>query len=74
LAIIRNRRGATAVMPYSARARENVRVAGPIVWEELPALDGVSRWHLGNAAELINRAASKHLIGWGRADQVLPDL
>ena len=73
LAIIRNQRGATAVTPYSVRARENVRVACPIAREELPAPDGASRWHLGDA-ELINRAASKHLIGWGLADQVLPDL
>ncbi|WP_231639128.1 DNA ligase D [Sphingomonas profundi] len=71
---LRNQRGATAVMPYSARAREHAPVAVPITWEELRTLDGASRWHVGDAAELLKRAASKDLIGWGRADQVLPDL
>lgn len=71
---LRNQRGATAVMPYSARAREHAPVAVPITWEELRTLDGASRWHVGDAAELLKRAASKDLVGWGRADQVLPDL
>ncbi len=71
---LRNQRGATAVMPYSARARERAPVAVPITWEELRSLEGASRWHVGDAAELLARAASKDLIGWGRADQVLPDL
>jgi len=71
---LRNQRGATAVMPYSARARERAPVAVPITWEELRTLEGASRWHVGDAAELLKRAASKDLIGWGRADQALPDL
>jgi bifunctional non-homologous end joining protein LigD len=71
---LRNQRGATAVMPYSARAREHAPVAVPITWEELRTLEGAARWHVGDAAELLKRAASKDLIGWGRADQVLPDL
>ena len=71
---LRNQRGATAVMPYSARAREHAPVAVPITWEELRTLEGAARWHVGDAAELVKRAASKDLIGWGRADQVLPDL
>ena len=71
---LRNQRGATAVMPYSARAREHAPVAVPITWEELRTLDGAARWHVGDATELLKRAASKDLIGWGRADQVLPDL
>src|SRR3990170_3662057 len=32
---LRNQRGATAIMPYSARAREGAPVAAPIAWEEL---------------------------------------
>ena len=32
---LRNQRGATAVMPYSARAREGAPVAAPIAWDEL---------------------------------------
>jgi len=71
---LRNQRGATAVMPYSVRARELAPVAVPVAWEELRTLQTASRWHLGDAAELVKRAASKDLHGWGRANQVLPDL
>lgn len=71
---LRDQRGATAVMPYSARARENAPVAVPITWEALSSLECASRWHVCNAAELLKRVGSKDLIGWGRADQLLPDL
>jgi bifunctional non-homologous end joining protein LigD len=71
---LRNQRGATAVMPYSARSRENAPVAVPVTWEELRALDKASNWHIGDGPELVKRAASKDLRGWGRADQLLPDL
>ncbi len=71
---LRNQRGATAVMPYSARARDFAPVAVPVTWEELRSLDKASGWHIGDAADLVKRAASKALRGWGRADQVLPDL
>ena len=71
---LRNQRGATAVMPYSVRAREFAPVAVPVTWEELRTLEAASRWHLGDADELVKRAASNGLLGWGRAEQVLPDL
>lgn len=32
---LRNQRGATAVMPYSARNREHAPIAVPVTWEEL---------------------------------------
>jgi bifunctional non-homologous end joining protein LigD len=71
---LRNQRGATAVMPYSARARESAPVAAPISWKEMKTIDTPARFHIGDAAELMKRAASKELAGWGRADQMLPDL
>jgi bifunctional non-homologous end joining protein LigD len=42
--------------------------------EEMETIDRTSHWHIGDAAELVKRASSKALAGWGRADQVLPDL
>jgi bifunctional non-homologous end joining protein LigD len=36
---LRNQRGATAVMPYSARAREGAPVAAPVAWDELDRYD-----------------------------------
>lgn len=71
---LRNQRGATAVMPYSVRARSGAPVAAPITWKEMETIDTPAHWHVGDAAELVKRAASKALAGWGRADQSLPDL
>jgi bifunctional non-homologous end joining protein LigD len=71
---LRNQRGATAVMPYAARARPEAPVAAPITWKEMEMIDSPSRFHIGDAAELVKRADSKALSGWGRADQTLPDL
>jgi bifunctional non-homologous end joining protein LigD len=71
---LRNQRGATAVMPYSARARQFAPVAVPLTWEELRRLDTPANWHVGDADELLARAAGPDLAGWGRADQLLPDL
>ncbi|NMN06736.1 MULTISPECIES: DNA ligase D [unclassified Novosphingobium] len=71
---LRNQRGATAVMPFSARAREGAPVAVPITWKEMETIDKPSHWSILDGAELVKRAGSKALLGWGRADQVLPDL
>jgi len=71
---LRNQRGATAVMPYSARAREQAPVAAPITWKEMETISKPSHFHVGDAKELLERAGSKALSGWGRADQELPDL
>jgi len=71
---LRNQRGATAVMPYSARSRPFAPIAVPLTWEELRELDTPAHWHIGDAAEMVKRAQSKDLAQWGRADQILPDL
>lgn len=71
---LRNQRGATAVMPYSVRARSGAPVAAPITWTEMETVAGAARFHVGDADELVKRAGSKALSGWGRADQDLPDL
>ncbi|MEA1071980.1 DNA ligase D [Sphingomonas sp. LY160] len=71
---LRNQRGATAVMPYSARAREHAPVAAPIDWSELDEIDTAARFTIQDADELLARAGSKLLAGWGEADQALPDL
>jgi bifunctional non-homologous end joining protein LigD len=71
---LRNQRGATAVMPYSARARAGAPVAAPVSWTELRDIETAARWGVKDGPELIERAGSRALAGWGLADQVLPDL
>ncbi len=70
---LRNQRGSTAVVPYSARARANMPVAAPVTWEELRDIDSPARFTIRDAAELNDRAVSSGLSGWGMAEQVLPD-
>jgi len=70
---LRNQRGSTAVMPYSARAREGAPVAAPIAWEELDKYEGGNHFTIRDADELLERAGSKLLKGWGEAKQALPN-
>jgi bifunctional non-homologous end joining protein LigD len=69
---LRNQRGSTAVVPYSARARAGAPVAAPIAWEELAGFDTAHPFAIGDAARLAERA--KALKGWGFAAQSLPAL
>lgn len=71
---LRNQRGATAVLPYSARARPKAPVAVPVGWHELASIDAANYFTIGDANQLIERASGKDLAGWGLADQALPDL
>jgi bifunctional non-homologous end joining protein LigD len=70
---LRNQRGATAVMPYSARAREGAPVAAPIAWEELDKYESGHHFSIRDVDQLLKRASSKRLAGWGKAKQALPD-
>ncbi len=70
---LRNQRGATAVMPYSARGREGAPVAAPVTWDELDDYESGHHFSIRDADQLIDRAASKALAGWGKAKQSLPD-
>ena len=70
---LRNQRGATAVLPYSARAREGAPVAAPVTWDELDDFPGGNAFSIRDADRLIERASSKALAGWGIAKQALPD-
>ena len=70
---LRNQRGATAVMPYSARGRESAPVAAPVAWDELDKYDSGGHFSIRDVDELLERAGSKLLAGWGKAKQALPD-
>lgn len=46
---LRNAASATAIVPYSLRARERSAVAMPVAWNELTALDGAAAFSLKRA-------------------------
>lgn len=70
---LRNQRGSTAVMPYSARARPHAPVAVPIGWDALAKAESASRYTIDDGAMLLKRAAAPDLQGWGFAAQTLPE-
>ncbi len=71
---LRNQRGATAVVPYSARSRAGAPVAVPVTWDELAGFETAHAFSINDAAALATRAASSALKGWGVAAQALPAL
>ena len=71
---LRNQRGSTAVLPYSARARDGAPVAAPINWDELDEYESGGHYSVRDAELLIERSTSRPLKGWGEAAQTLPDV
>jgi len=71
---LRNQRGATAIVPYSARARDGAPVAAPINWDELDDYESGHALGVRDLETLLDRATARGLKGWGVAEQVLPDL
>ncbi|MBA4758932.1 DNA ligase D [Sphingosinicella sp.] len=69
---LRNQRGSTAIMPYSARARPGAPVAAPISWKELDGIEKAGTFTVKDAKKLLKRAGSRDLAGWGVAAQHLP--
>jgi bifunctional non-homologous end joining protein LigD len=74
LDFLRNHRTATAVMPYSARARAGMPVAAPITWDELSGIDRSDAFTIADAEALLKRAKSRNLKTWGVASQRVPEL
>src|SRR4029077_1208636 len=52
---LRNGQGATAVAPYSVRAREHAPVATPIAWEELAQDVRFAYFNVGNVPARLGR-------------------
>lgn len=69
---LRNQRGSTAVLPYSARARAGAPVAVPIAWDELDGMKNAHPFSIEDTVKLLDRSSSLH--GWGFAEQTLPQL
>jgi bifunctional non-homologous end joining protein LigD len=74
LDFLRNHRTATAVMPYSARARAGMPVATPVSWDELNDIDRSAAFTIADVETLVERAHSRDLNAWGAGAQRLPTL
>jgi bifunctional non-homologous end joining protein LigD len=74
LDFLRNQRTATAVMPYSARARAGMPVAAPVGWEELQSVKRADAFTIADVEQLLKRANSRALKSWATDPQRLPRL
>ena len=69
---LRNSREATAVAPYSTRARPGAAVSTPIDWSELGALKSADQFTVKNLAQRLARLRKCPWAGIGRVKQKLP--
>jgi bifunctional non-homologous end joining protein LigD len=74
LDFLRNHRTATAIQPYSARARTGMPVATPVDWDELQDIDRSDAFSIADVEQLLKRAGSRKLRRWGAGAQLLPKL
>ena len=71
---LRNSREATAVAPYSTRARPSAPVSVPVAWEELKTLKSANQYTVLNLSQRLSRLRSDPWTGIGKLKQKLPDL
>ena len=69
---LRNSREATAVAPYSTRARPGAAVSTPIDWSELGAVKGADQFTVKNLPLRLSRLRKDPWAGIGRVKQKLP--
>jgi bifunctional non-homologous end joining protein LigD len=74
LDFLRNQRTATAIMPYSARARAGMPVAVPVDWGELEKIERSDAFSIADVKRLLKRAKDRRIKHWGAAGQRLPRL
>ena len=69
---LRNSREATAVAPYSTRARAGAPVSVPIDWSELGSLKAANQYTVQNLTQRLSRVRSDPWAAIGRTKQSLP--
>jgi bifunctional non-homologous end joining protein LigD len=71
---LRNSHDATAVAPYSTRARDGAPVSVPIDWKELASLRSANQYTVKNLRTRLKRLRKDPWAGIGRVRQKLPSL
>jgi bifunctional non-homologous end joining protein LigD len=69
---LRNSREATAVAPYSTRARPGAPVSTPITWDELRSQSGAGRYTVLNLQQRLTRLRKDPWADIDKLDQQLP--
>jgi bifunctional non-homologous end joining protein LigD len=69
---LRNSREATAIAPYSTRARPGAPVSVPIEWSELGSLKSANQYTVLNLVQRLSRRRKDPWTGVGRVKQALP--
>jgi bifunctional non-homologous end joining protein LigD len=70
---LRNSREATAIAPYSTRARPGAPVAVPVDWSELGALKGGNRYTVQNVMQRMSKLRTDPWAAMSRITQKLPN-
>jgi bifunctional non-homologous end joining protein LigD len=68
---LRNQRASTAVLPWSARARDGAPVAVPVSWEELAQFETARPFTIRDWNTLLQRGRRAGMRKWGTARQSL---
>jgi bifunctional non-homologous end joining protein LigD len=71
---LRNSREATAIAPYSTRARPGAPVSVPIDWDELGTLKSAAQYTVQNLPQRLSRLRKDPWASIGRIKQALPKL
>ena len=71
---LRNSREATAIAPYSTRARAGAPVAVPVDWSELGTLKSSNQYTVQNVMQRLSRLSKDPWATIGRLKQPLPKL
>ncbi len=69
---LRNGRGATAIAPFSSRARKGAPLAWPVAWPALPKLADAHPVTVETATAALKREKKDPWAGYFEVDQVLP--
>ncbi|MGE3719582.1 MAG: non-homologous end-joining DNA ligase [Bauldia sp.] len=69
---LRNGRGATAISPFSTRARKGAPLSWPVTWKALDTLEGANLVTVENFAERLKSERGDPWRGYFDVDQVLP--